>query len=185
MYTYMYIYISTHIQTYMYIYIYMYTFISAEFKKGQRVYLLAYVCAVTADWLQVYPVASVLQLCCSVLQCFAVCCSRVAAVLPLVAVCCNACTSKRMCVQWLLIGSRYILLQLCCSVLQFVAAVLQLCCSFFYCVAVCCSVCSVLQCATTCCSAYVCAATADWLQVIQLQLCGSCVAAVLQLCFDV
>ena len=63
-------------------------------------------------------------MCCSVLQCVAVCCCHI-----------------------LDQGVEYMadLKQICCSVLQCVAV----CCSVMQCVAVCCSV---LQCAAVCCS---------------------------------
>jgi len=76
--------------------------------------------------------------CCSVLQCVAVCCS-VCSVLQCVAVCCSVLQCAAV----------------CCSVLQCVAVY----CSVLQCVAMCCSMlqcgaarCNVLQCAAVCCS---------------------------------
>ena len=96
----------------------------------------------TVSWMSMH--ATLVTVCCSVLQCVAVCCS----VLWCIAVC-------------LCRGMHASSITVCCSVLHYIAV----CCSVLQCVAICCSVslegyarilhavcCSVLQCIAVCCS---------------------------------
>ena len=108
-------------------------------------------------------------MCCSVLQCVAVCCSRfpykesdlsclLSLPLECIIVTSRVLTSSVsmvgvgvLCVGFRLVVCEAVCITGCCSVLQCVAG----CCSVLRCVAVCCSV---LQCVAVCCSVLQCVA---------------------------